>query len=367
MKCRRYIAIIVILYFLIPLGSPVTNDFTFQQKNEGKVYVTEGTVSAESSNLMQRSSFIPFFRWGARDVVIEYKEKVINHGNASINITMYLVVPPSLANQEIKKIEYDPEPNESKKDRWGQEVACYSYTIHPKETVVLSWTAEARIFNIRYILFPFLVKDDIPEDVFYAYTADDEKYKIYHPLIQSIVHEVVANETNILIKAIKLHDYVIDRLNYALAGGWDDAPTVLERGNGSCSEYCFAYIALCRAAGIPARYKGGTYLGEKVPHVDRIFHRMVQIYLPSYGWIPVDMTFDEGLLKHYGFGAHTNRFFALMYGGGSSAYLNWSYKSHHEWIPENARVYTSSSATWKKWEPVQNKILLQNTALRVRG
>jgi len=44
--------------------------------------------------------------------------------------------------------------------------------------------------------------------------------------------------------AIKLHDYVIKTLDYAI-----DAPPVLKRGNGSCSEYCFAYIALCRAAG----------------------------------------------------------------------------------------------------------------------
>ncbi|MCD6331566.1 MAG: transglutaminase domain-containing protein [Thermoplasmata archaeon] len=49
--------------------------------------------------------------------------------------------------------------------------------------------------------------------------------------------------------AIKLHDYVIKTLDYAIDGRWDDAPTVLKRGNGSCSEYCFAYIALCRAAG----------------------------------------------------------------------------------------------------------------------
>ncbi|MEA2055177.1 MAG: transglutaminase-like domain-containing protein [Candidatus Thermoplasmatota archaeon] len=345
MKYKRYVAIIVALHFFLLLGFPIANDFVFQQK--------EVCINGENTcNAVGATSFIPFFRWGARDTVIEYKEEIVNNRNTSINITTYLAVPPSLANQEIKKIEYNPEPNEFKRDRWGQKVACYSYTIHPKETIVLSWTAEAEIFNIRYILLSSLVKGDIPEDVFYAYTADDEKYKIYHPLIQSIVDEVAANETNILIKAIKLHDYVIDHLDYALAGGWDDAPTILERGNGSCSEYCFAYIALCRAAGIPARYKGGTYLGERVPHVDDIFHRMVQIYMPGYGWIPVDMTFDEWIFHHYGFGAHTNKFFALMVGGGSSEFLSWTYNSHHV-FPSGANISTNSSATWHQWERVK--------------
>ncbi len=346
MKWKRSIAIIVILYFIVPLTSPLTNDSFFEQENE-EIQRDENFYMGCSDNSPEYLSF-PFFRWGAKDVIIEYREEVTNNGNETINITTYLAVPPSLPNQEIKKVEYDTEPDEFKKDRWGQEAACYSYTIAPKETITLSWTAEAKIYNIRYILLPFLAKGEIPEDIANAYTADDEKYKINHPLIQSIVQQVAANETSILIKAIKLHDYVIDRLEYALAGGWDDAPTVLERGNGSCSEYCFAYIALCRAAGIPACYKGGTYQGGDIPHVDDIFHRMVQIYLPGYGWIPVDMTFDEWIFHHYAFGAHTNKFFALMAGGGSSEYLNWNYHRFHI-APEGAHIDTNSSATWHQW------------------
>lgn len=345
MKWKMGVAIIIILFLTVPPTSPYTIPSFLHQKSKD---VKEENIYAECSNQSKEYFSFPFYRWGARDVIIEYKEVVINNGNEAINITTYLAVPPSLANQEIKDIKYDPEPDEFKKDRWGQEVACYHYTLDVGETITLSWIVEARIYNIRYILLPSLVKGEIPEDIYNAYTADDEKYKIHHPLIQSIVREVAGNETNILIKAVKLHDYVIARLDYALAGGWDDAPTVLERGNGSCSEYCFAYIALCRAAGIPARYKGGTYLAEKVPHIDDIFHRMVQIYLPGYGWIPVDMTFDEWIFHHYAFGAHTSKFFAFMVGGGSSEYLNWTYNSWHV-IPEGADIITDSSATWLQW------------------
>lgn len=216
----------------------------------------------------------------------------------------------------------------------------------PNESIEFSWKIIAKVYTIRYILLPFLVGNYIPPDIKEKYTSDDVMYKIHDPYIQQIVKNVVGKEKNLLIKAIKLHDYVIRRLSYAIDNRWDDAPTVLKRGNGSCSEYCFAYIALCRAAGIPAQYKGGSYLAKMPPYKDDIFHRMVLIYLPNYGWIPVDMTFDEWIFHHYAFGAHTNRFFALMVGGGSSEYLNWTYNSNYL---SNAILDVNSSVTWLQW------------------
>ena len=287
-----------------------------------------------------------FWRWGGKDVIIEYKDVVRNSDSFVASIKAYFAIPPSLPNQEIFDIEFNPQPDEILEDRWGQEVAAYYFTLAPNETKEISWRVKARVYNIRYILLPFLVGNEIPPDIMEKYTVDDEMYKINHPLIQQIVQEVAGDIDNLLIKAVKLHDYVIAKLDYAIDDRWDDAPTVLERGNGSCSEYCFAFIALCRAAGIPAQYKGGTYLAEKPPYNDSIFHRMVLIYLPNYGWIPVDMTFDEWILHHYAFGFHSNRFFALMTGGGSSEYLNWTYNSHYV---SNARLDVDSTATWIEW------------------
>ena len=75
---------------------------------------------------------------------------------------------------------------------------------------------------------------------------------------------------------------------------------------------------------------------------------MVEIYLPGYGWLPVDMTFNEWILHHYAFGAHTNKFFAFMVGGGSSEFLDWNYHRFHIYPPES-RIRAYSSATWHKW------------------
>jgi len=327
---------LAVIAVLILLAMPSNGLFNFHRK------AIHFNVSHEK--------YVPpflFWRWNERNVVIEYFDIVRNNDSIAANITAYLAIPPSLPNQEIMDIEFEPEPDKILEDEYGQKVACYKFKLAPNESLEIGWRIQAKIYNIRYILLPFLVGDYIPPDIKEKYTRDEEMYKIHDPYIQQIVRSIAANETNLLIKAIKLHDYVIRHLSYALDNKWDDAPTVLKRGNGSCSEYCFAYIALCRAAGIPAKYKGGTYLAELPPYNDSIFHRMVLIYLPNYGWIPVDMTFDEWIFHHYAFGFHSNRFFALMTGGGASQYLNWTYNSHYESI---ANLDVDSMARWLEWK-----------------
>lgn len=328
---RRVFAFLII--FLV-LGMTTAENFSINVKR---------TAKEESS--FSLPPFL-FWRWGSKDVIIQYKDVVRNNDSITANITAYFAIPPSLPNQEIYGIKFNPQPDETLKDEYGQEVACYHFILPPGEEREISWTVEGKVYNIRYILLPFLVGNEIPSNIIKNYTKDGEMYKINDPFIQGIVKNVTQGVDNILIKAIKLHDYVIKTLSYAIDNRWDDAPTVLKRGNGSCSEYCFSYIALCRAAGIPAKYKGGTYLAEKPPYSDDIFHRMVLIYLPNYGWIPVDMTFDEWILHHYAFGFHSNKFFALMTGGGASEYLNWTYNSHYE---SNARLDVNSTATWLEW------------------
>ncbi len=234
------------------------------------------------------------FRWNAREITIQFTEHITNNGNITTNVTTYLPQPQTLYNQEIHGlIVYHPTPEGFKTDRWGQVVAYYNHILAPNESITLSWKLNATLYAVQYILLPWRVQGEIPQEIIEQYTVDDDLYKINDPYIQNIVQEVVGGEQNLLRKAKKLHNYVINHLEYVLDDAWDDAPTVLKRGNGSCSEYCSAYIALCRAAGIPARYKGGTICKKEPPYEDRVHHRIVEIYFPSYGWVPIDATYDD--------------------------------------------------------------------------
>jgi transglutaminase-like putative cysteine protease len=144
-------------------------------------------------------------------------------------------------------------------------------------------------------------------------------------------------------------------MKYELSGGWNLAPTVLKRGTGSCSEYTFVYIAMCRAAGLPARYVGAITVRGDDASWDDVHHRWVEIYLPGYGWIPVDPSGGDASLPQEqanGFGYVDNRFLITTTSGGGSEYLDWNYNGNERWISKGkCKVVVESFGEWTPVTP----------------
>jgi transglutaminase-like putative cysteine protease len=73
---------------------------------------------------------------------------------------------------------------------------------------------------------------------------------------------------------------------------------VLERRSGECRGYALLFVALCRAAGVPARPVWG--LARVQPGQDQRFggiasHNWAEVYVPGAGWVPVDPQRPETL------------------------------------------------------------------------
>jgi transglutaminase-like putative cysteine protease len=170
----------------------------------------------------------------------------------------------------------------------------------------------------------------------------------------------------------RIHDFVVDSLEYERDDRWDPADRVLGQKQGSCSEYAYLMIALCRLNGIPARYAGGTWIEAPGPdrestrteeaYVDRVFHRWVEVYLPRVGWFPVDPTRDDAAEKqgqpYLYFGSLPWSYLIMTHGDGDvleSGALGWEYRSSAQW---RARQPISPSdvsmvryAAWSQAEP----------------
>lgn len=318
------------------------------------------TVDYQTDKIAQISvsADCPFTRSEERIAVITLTHDVINFGPGTVtNLDVYLALPKNRSTQEILAIEYPQAPGQQLTDRWGQEVACFKKTVmKPGERSITRMQVKAKLYDVMYHLFPEKAGSlkQIPADIRSRFLVDDDKYRLMNPVIQNAVKEAVGGTDNPYWIARNIYDYLRTKLFYKRIGGWDIAPTVLQRGSGSCSEYTFVYIAMCRAAGIPARYAGSVVVRGEDASFDFVYHRWVEVFLPGYGWVPVDPSGgdqesprDQAMC----FGHLENRFLITTESGGGSEYLKWDYNTSETWQadgPVQLRLEMIAD-----WEPVQ--------------
>ncbi|MEO0249636.1 MAG: transglutaminase-like domain-containing protein [candidate division WOR-3 bacterium] len=232
------------------------------------------------------------------------------------------------------------------------------HDIAPSQFIHSGMKVKAKLYDIQYYLFPERIGtiEQIPREIKEAYLVDGEKYRVHDPFIQKSAREAVGDEKNAYWIARKIFDYVIERIRYEMVGGWNIAPTVLKRGTGSCSEYSFVYIALCRAAGLPARYVGSYAVRGDDASLDDVFHRWVEVYLPNYGWVPVDPSRgdkDSPRDQAAAFGHAYARLLITTVSGGGSEYLGWTYNASEKWTCESpCKVHVETVA---EWEPISKQ------------
>ncbi|MBD3225829.1 MAG: transglutaminase [Caldithrix sp.] len=291
-------------------------------------------------------------------ITLTHEVKTYGQGNLH-TLQTFLAVPRNMPQQTIKAIDYAPQPSTMVKDRWKQNIARFDYENKPSEAVLPSiMTVEAEISDIRYYIYPDRCGEisDIPEDTVRLYTADGSKYHVHDPYIQNLARQIIGDETNPYWMARKIFDFLGDQLEYELEGGWNVAPVVLKRGTGSCSEYTISFIALARAAGIPARYMGAIVVRGDDASLDDVFHRWPEIYLPNYGWIPIDPQGgdkESPRAQAMNIGNLSNRFLITTRGGGDSEYLGWYY-NYNETYTCDPQVKVNIE-TFAEWEPLDQK------------
>jgi sugar lactone lactonase YvrE len=296
-----------------------------------------------------------FSKSDEKEEFLEYTNQVRNYGPGVIkDLDVYLAVPENLNNQElVGQIEYFPQPTDFLTDQWGQKVAHYKFqNLEATKFVSVGMKVKAKLYKNRYYVFPEKVGklEDIPKSIKEKYLVDDAKYSINDPFIQMSAKQAVGNETNPYWIARKIFNYVIAHMEYELSGGWNIAPTVLKRGTGSCSEYSFVYIALCRSSGLPARYVGSVVIRGDDASDDDVFHRWVEVYLPNYGWIPVDPSGGDSPSpagQAGAFGNLNNRYLITTISGGGSEYMEWTYNSNERWTSVGkCKVYAEHIGEW---------------------
>lgn len=110
--------------------------------------------------------------------------------------------------------------------------------------------------------------------------------------VKVMADQITIGKTTILAKAKAIYDWTSENMyrDPKTPGcGFGDVNSLLERLGGKCTDIHSVFVALCRAAGVPAREVFGIRLGKK-PEQDITGwqHCWAEFYLPGYDWVPVD-------------------------------------------------------------------------------
>ncbi len=280
-----------------------------------------------------------------RHIKVRYVHSVWNMSPDCLRgVSVGVAVPQNDAHQTVHSVIFDPPPSTYTGDGWDQKTAQFRLEkLDPNEKFEIRATIEVTLRDLEWWVVERDVGgfEDIPSRVLRRYLGNGKKYRLRSDVLERAAESLRIDRGGIIEQVRRIHDYVTDRLEYERDNRWDPADMVLDRGTGSCSEYSYLMIALCRLNGIPARYAGGSWLGgaaQTTPYVDRVFHRWVEVYLPRIGWYPIDPTENDRRAQDGDYYAYFGRlpwsYLTMVRGGGNqfqNVLLGWDYRSGTRW------------------------------------
>ncbi|GAB4345421.1 MAG: hypothetical protein Kow0089_22490 [Desulfobulbaceae bacterium] len=110
--------------------------------------------------------------------------------------------------------------------------------------------------------------------------------------VGELAAKIIAGKTTTLGKAKAIYDWICENMYRdpkTIGCGKGNVCLLLQTPGGKCTDIHSVFVALCRAAGVPAREIFGIRLGKKdVQDISTWQHCWAEFYLPGFGWVPVD-------------------------------------------------------------------------------
>ena len=196
--------------------------------------------------------------------------------------------------------------------------------------------------------FKFYVMDT-PANVSYLrvsfnISVSDNNYPSVDSIVQSAVAECNRQtDSSQYEKALWLHDWLLDQLEYDNTLKWSSAESALTRELGTCQSYESAYAKLLTAAGIENSETRDTYDG----------HTWNAMKLDGQ-WYQTDCTWDDSSDNWYSFDQRhlyfglTDELMAIAHPGHSKIYTKDDYNTRSTSLADNYFVRTGDAAKWAK-------------------
>lgn len=162
------------------------------------------------------------------------------------------------------------------------------------------------VFSIEYeyttsayipVIDAHQVRAVAPEsDIAVRYLRSEPPHVDLTPEVRKLAAEIVDGETNPLLAADRIFRWIDGNIRYCSEMEYSTFTSITDKimtdRTGDCGIHVLVFVALCRAAGIPARWQSGWAMRPENENL----HDWAEFYVEPYGWLPADPSF--GLRKH---------------------------------------------------------------------
>jgi len=231
--------------------------------------------------------------WQINTSVSELPERGISH--------IWFPTPPACEYQEVHDVSFSISPDTCAESRHGTEI-CY-FHVEPGGPSRIEQTARvSSLHKVWAVDVTALGEYDRSSREYVLYLSPSEHIQSAHPEIQALAKEIVGSETNPLLKCQRILSFVWSYgihqpSGVKIAPPNFDALSVLQTKRGACGAFAALFVALARAAGIPARPVSGIAYLQSGKQSEQArgaavngHHVWAEFMLPGEGWIPVDPT-----------------------------------------------------------------------------
>ena len=239
---------------------------------------------------------------------------------------------PSYTDPDVLSYESVADPSRGEWLNYTEECSSHDYTF----TMMASGTYNFRFYvmdkaaNMNYLRTNTFIQVSSPN----------------YPSVNSIVQSAVAQcnaetDGSDYAKALWLHDWLLNRLDYDKSLKWSSAESALTRGLGTCQSYESAYSKLLTAAGIENAETRDTYDG----HTWNAFKIDGE-------WYQVDCTWDDSNDDWYNFDERrlyfglTDELMSIAHPGHAKIYTAAGYATRSTSLANNYFVKSGEAAQW---------------------
>lgn len=208
------------------------------------------------------------------------------------NVKLYVPYPMSDKNQDITAVSVNGnyagmgiyrEPKDGATALYAEwdapakdRTLTYAFTIKRKEVVTRNFPRKESPLSA----------EELKQHLDNSHLGSSEKR------VKEIAAEITKGKKTVLEKSRAVYDWVVDNMRRdpnVKGCGLCEIERLLSEKAGKCADIHSVYVALCRAAGVPARDVYGIRMPkDKEGDITKFQHCWAEFYLPGYGWVVVD-------------------------------------------------------------------------------